>query len=628
MADDDDVPLLDDDDDEQLITSDGREPNVEAVFVVTFDVKSGNIIEFQMPEKEQMELKGVEYKVLPSGSHRINQDFVYFRHGNKYGLACIARADITNDDDGSALSVVDQSQRGMCIKSVGIITSSITHIQSYMPFLQTEAKLYLNQTSVNYDRLKGLLFRDVQSIPISLSIYDTLFTEFIQHFGPSIFPLSRLILLGKRILLYSCSPIGPTCNAVYFLHILNQSVNPLFFITITDLLVLINEPSYIGCTTEKIFQEKTNIYDVFVNCDDQIVFHTNDSILQSIIKITPCIARADITNDDDGSALSVVDQSQRGMCIKSVGIITSSITHIQSYIPFLQTEAKLYLNQTSVNYDRLKGLLSRDVQSIPISLSIYDTLFTEFIQHFGPSIFPLSRLILLGKRILLYSCSPIGPTCNAVYFLHILNQSVNPLFFITITDLLVLINEPSYIGCTTEKIFQEKTNIYDVFVNCDDQIVFHTNDSILQSIIKITLLINEPSYIGCTTEKIFQEKTNIYDVFVNCDDQIVFHTNDSILQSIIKITRNDRNRLKKTMTLNSFINIGNRLSRLLDRLSKSNTNQQMSKDDFHSINLHQRYDRLFINEYIRIHHIPNVTISNPESILFPISPCCHCPRSD
>ncbi|CAF4022799.1 unnamed protein product [Adineta steineri] len=378
MADDDDVPLLDDDDDEQLITSDGREPNVEAVFVVTFDVKSGNIIEFQMPEKEQMELKGVEYKVLPSGSHRINQDFVYFRHGNKYGLACIARADITNDDDGSALSVVDQSQRGMCIKSVGIITSSITHIQSYMPFLQTEAKLYLNQTSVNYDRLKGLLFRDVQSIPISLSIYDTLFTEFIQHFGPSIFPLSRLILLGKRILLYSCSPIGPTCNAVYFLHILNQSVNPLFFITITDLLVLINEPSYIGCTTEKIFQEKTNIYDVFVNCDDQIVFHTNDSILQSIIKIT----------------------------------------------------------------------------------------------------------------------------------------------------------------------------------------------------------------------------------------------------------RNDRNRLKKTMTLNSFINIGNRLSRLLDRLSKSNTNQQMSKDDFHSINLHQRYDRLFINEYIRIHHIPNVTISNPESILFPISPCCHCPRSD
>jgi hypothetical protein len=39
---DDDVPLLDDDD-EQLITSEDRQPNVEAVFVVTFDVKYGKI---------------------------------------------------------------------------------------------------------------------------------------------------------------------------------------------------------------------------------------------------------------------------------------------------------------------------------------------------------------------------------------------------------------------------------------------------------------------------------------------------------------------------------------------------------------------------------------------------------
>ncbi len=46
-----------------------------------------------------------------------------------------------NDDNGSALSVIDQSQRGMRIKSVGILTSSIIHIQSYLRFLQTEAAL-------------------------------------------------------------------------------------------------------------------------------------------------------------------------------------------------------------------------------------------------------------------------------------------------------------------------------------------------------------------------------------------------------------------------------------------------------------------------------------------------------
>ncbi|CAF0827104.1 unnamed protein product [Rotaria sordida] len=372
---DDDVPLLNDNDDnEQFITAEDSQPNVEAVFVVTFDVKYGNIIEFQMPEKEHMLLSGVEYKAIPSGSHHINQDFVYFRHENKYGLACLARADITNDDDGSALSVIDQSQRGMRIKSVGILTSSIIHIQSYLSLLQTEARIYLSQASANYDGLKRLLIRQEQPISVPASIYDSLFAQFIQQFGASIFPLSRLILLGKRVLFYSRSPIGPLCNAVYFTHIINQSVNPLFLITIADL----------------------------------------------------------------------------------------------------------------------------------------------------------------------------------------------------------------------------------------------------------SMLNNEQSYIGCTTERIFKEKTHIYDVFIDCDNQIVFHTNDSILQSIVKITRHDYNRLKKTLTLNSFINIGNHLSRLLNQLSQSNDNKQMTKENFHSIDLHQHYDRLFLNEYIRIHHIPNVTIRNPSSIFFPVSPCCSC----
>ncbi|CAF2465007.1 unnamed protein product [Rotaria sp. Silwood2] len=369
---DDDVPLLNDDDDEQLITSEDSQPNVEAVYVVTFDVKYGNTIEFQMPEKEQMPLNGLEYKAIPGGSHHINQDFVYFRHENKYGLACLARADTTNVDDGSALSIIDQSQRGMRIKSVGILTSSIIHIQSYVYLLQSEARLYLHQSPVNYDRLKRLLVRQDQPTSVPASIYDSLFTEFIQKFGAAIFPLSRLILLGKRILLYSRSPIGPLCNAVYFTHIINQSVNPLFFVTITDL----------------------------------------------------------------------------------------------------------------------------------------------------------------------------------------------------------------------------------------------------------PMLHSEQSYIGCTTEKIFTEKIHIYDVLIDCDNQIVFHTSDSILQSIVKITRNDHNRLKKTVTLNSFINIGNRLSRLLNQLSQSNNNQQMTKENFDSIDLHQRYDRLFLNEYIRIHHIPNVIISNPSSTFFRVSPCC------
>lgn len=84
--------------------------------------------------------------------------------------------------------------------------------------------------------------------------------------------------------------------------------------------------------------------------------------------------------------------------------------------------------------------------------------------------------------------------------MHFLNQSVNPLFYVTVMDLSRLVNEQSYIGCTTEKILQDKTTLFDAFVQCDNR------------------------------------------------RDIAFQTSDSLLQSIIKITRNDRNRLKKSMT--------------------------------------------------------------------------------
>lgn len=65
------------------------------------------------------------------------------------------------------------------------------------------------------------------------------------------------------------------------------------------------------------------------------------------------------------------------------------------------------------------------------------------------------------------------------------------------------------------------------------------------------MLSSEISYIGCVSEKIFKEKTSIYDVFIEYDHskkenrRLNFHTNDSMLKSIVKITHRDRARLKK-----------------------------------------------------------------------------------
>jgi len=72
--------------------------------------------------------------------------------------------------------------------------------------------------------------------------------------------------------------------------------------------------------------------------------------------------------------------------------------------------------------------------------------------------------------------------------------------------------------------------------------------------------------------------------------------------------------------------MGNHLSQVINRLSQSTTNQQLNKDDFQTLDLHQRYDRLFLSEYIRLHQIENVTLSTPNSKFFPLTPCCPCPN--
>ena len=79
---------------------------------------------------------------------------------------------------------------------------------------------------------------------------------------------------------------------------------------------------------------------------------------------------------------------------------------------------------------------------------------------------------------------------------------------------------------------------------------------------------------------------------------------------------------------NSFINIGNRLSRVLDRISKSTDHQQMTTEDLRSTHFHAHDDRLFLEEYFRLHHIPHVIIHQSTTKFFRHLPCCSCPTND
>ncbi|XP_048404608.1 DENN domain-containing protein 11 [Stegostoma tigrinum] len=283
-----------------------EEEQVVAVFVVTFDTRAGNIVEWCLPH--EVDLEGVEFKSMASGSHRINSDFVYFRKGNYFGMACFAN-----------MPVESELERGARMKSVGILSPSYTLLYRYMHFLENQVRHQLEipghyaQLEAFYEDKKGVLPTAMSSkgIPTSLQPLHWLPTvnkymypemkithpagcmsQFIKFFGEQIMVLWKFALLRKRILIFSPPPVGVVCYRVYCCCCLaNVSLpgirgvpetKPYFYVSVADIETLETEVSYVACTTEKIFEEKKNLYDVYV--DNQNV-KTDREHLQQLLKI-------------------------------------------------------------------------------------------------------------------------------------------------------------------------------------------------------------------------------------------------------------------------------------------------------------------------------------------------------
>ena len=119
------------------------------------------------------------------------------------------------------------------------------------------------------------------------------FTRFALYFGPVIFTLWRYVLLNKRVIFYSVPPISDLCARVFCasqmintsFEFINkrQHLKPFFYVNVMDIEQLQQQPFYIACTTEKIFESKDHLYDLFVN-DCQMCAVLNDS-QKNLLKI-------------------------------------------------------------------------------------------------------------------------------------------------------------------------------------------------------------------------------------------------------------------------------------------------------------------------------------------------------
>lgn len=277
---------------------------IVAVFVVTFDTRSGNMVEWCLPH--DVNLDGVEFKSMASGSHRITNDFIYFRKGSYFGLACFAN-----------MPVESELERGARMKSVGILSPSYTLLYRYMQFLENQVRHQLkcpgqySPLEAFYEDKKAVLPQTGNGIVNACPTWSVTninrcmhpemkithpagcMSQFIQFFGEHIMVLWKFALLRKRLLIFSPPPVGVVCYRVYCLCCLaNISIpgmgvsvpelRPFFYVNIADIPALETELSYVACTTEKIFEEKKELYDVYI--DNQNV-KTHRSHLQPLLRL-------------------------------------------------------------------------------------------------------------------------------------------------------------------------------------------------------------------------------------------------------------------------------------------------------------------------------------------------------
>uniref|UniRef100_A0A1A8H1N6 DENN domain-containing protein 11 n=1 Tax=Nothobranchius korthausae TaxID=1143690 RepID=A0A1A8H1N6_9TELE len=309
---------------------------IVSVFVVTFNTRTGNMLEWCLPK--DIDLEGVEFKAIASGSHRVTTDFIYFRKGSYFGLACFAN-----------MAVESMEERGARMKSVGILSPSYTLLYRYMSFLEHQVRLQLKSPGhyspleAFYEDKRALLPPSGEAVVCALptstwgaainhSMHPEMkithpagcMSQFIRFFGEQIMVLWKLALLRRRILIFSPPPVGVVCYRVYCCCCLaNISIpgvgvavpefRPFFYVNVADISALENELSYVACTTEKIFEEKKDLYDVYV--DNQNVKTHRDG-LKPLLRLSAA-DREKYRKLTEQRQMLLYSQEENGDCVSS-----------------------------------------------------------------------------------------------------------------------------------------------------------------------------------------------------------------------------------------------------------------------------------------------------------------------
>ncbi|KAJ5161993.1 hypothetical protein N7492_007385 [Penicillium capsulatum] len=321
-------------------------PGVAALFVIRFDIRTGYVVSWKKTAPG-VDVEGVvEYKSLPSGLHNVTEDLVYFVHEEYAGISAFLNqpaAEAERNAKMFAIGVLVPLSSGRLGKSwrhaprlkeltlkyatdmsnTQILSDywdafRIGGAESTGPDSPVESPLSLRfrpgDKPENLQRTRA--FSDAMVLEtfrpaLTPSHPASSLPDFLDSFGPLIFPLYRAALLRKRILFMAEAPVQTPCNYVYDLALLASLPNsilqalptdripplrprPLFNVGIHDIPYLSSfdpsrstfdpeeDPSWIACSTDSVLTMKPELYDTLVTLPPPHSEHAAERVFPTI----------------------------------------------------------------------------------------------------------------------------------------------------------------------------------------------------------------------------------------------------------------------------------------------------------------------------------------------------------
>lgn len=183
--------------------------------------------------------------------------------------------------------------------------------------------------------------------------------------------------------------------------------------------------------------------------------------------------------------------------MKSVCIIAKNLSYLNRHIEII---SRLVKNQLE-NPDDYRQLEKFWNENHTFSMSDFnnfakppENIFKSFFDKFQANVSILWKYSLLNKRLLFFDLPQnLGKTCNFcncclnMTKLTIENvaqkQILKVLFYVNVNEMEFLENESSYVACTTDRLYETKSHLYDLLIY-KNEFKFYNNNSKISKINK------------------------------------------------------------------------------------------------------------------------------------------------